>query len=446
MSDATTTLDLTQVVAALASGDVSSTSLVWDSLGAIAGCNEALSIYTHVDAAGSRAAAHASDARHSRGAALSSLDGVPVAIKANIAVRGWPHTAGMQVYRSRVAADDADVVRQLRALGAIPLGATNMDEAALGAATMNPWFGITQNPRRAGHSTGGSSGGSAAALAALTVPLAIGTDTIGSVRIPASYCGVTALKPSHGMLSVRGVEPVHLRFDHVGPMARAARDLAIVMPLLAGQGRTSNTVSDSLPRKDASRRIGYATQLDTIGVTPDVQMAYDEALERLRLLGFELVPVDVTPWDLVRIRRAVFSLCEMELWRRHRDTLASQPDLYSAELYDLLAYGGRLTGKDVDRFEQRLTDFGTTIAALFTSVDLFATPTTPHTAFAHAEPHPQNGADLTCIASATGFPAIAMPLRAAGTGLPASLQLMGRRGTDIDLIGVAERIEREEGR
>lgn len=436
-----TALDLTQVVDALASGELSSASLVDQSLAAIARQNPCVRAYTCVDDEGARAAASEADARRARDARLSVLDGVPVGVKANIAIRGFPHTAGLQVYRARVATEDAFVIQRLRTLGAIPIGITNMDEAALGAATMNAWYGVTQNPRRGAHSTGGSSGGSAAALAADTVPLALGTDTIGSVRIPASYCGVSALKPSYGLISVRGVEPVHLRFDHVGPMTRTARDLAIAAPLLAVRDRScgvSRRITLREPTPKPSLRIGYATGLAALGITDGVQDAYDAGLERLRSLGYLLVPVDVLPWDLVRVRRAVFSLCEMELWRHHRNTLANQPDLFSRELYEMLAYGGRLTGKDVDRFEQRLADFNATIASLLTSLDVLVTPTTPHTAFAHDEPHPQNGADLTCIASSTGLPAVAVPL--AGEELPASMQFVGTMGGDLEIIALAARM------
>ncbi len=165
---------------------------------------------------------------------LGALDGIPVAIKANIAVRGWPYTAGLRFRQQEIAAQDAFLVRRLRAAGAVLLGLTNMDEGALGAEGMNPWYLTTQNPLRAGYCAGGSSSGSAAAVAADLCAFAVGTDTIGSLRIPAAFCGCASIKPSFGLVSVGGIVPVNLRFDHAGPLTRSARDLPLALAALAG--------------------------------------------------------------------------------------------------------------------------------------------------------------------------------------------------------------------
>jgi hypothetical protein len=182
-------LDATAAATSLRRGEFTATDLLEDCLAALARDNPALGAWTFIDAAGARAAALASDRRRATGAALGPLDGLPTGIKANVAVRGWPHTAGLRFRAAEFATADAFAVARLRAAGAVLVGATNMDEGALGAEGMNPWYGTTQNPHRAGHSSGGSSSGSAAAIAARHCTIALGSDTIGSVRIPAAFCG-----------------------------------------------------------------------------------------------------------------------------------------------------------------------------------------------------------------------------------------------------------------
>ncbi|MDP9102540.1 MAG: amidase, partial [Pseudomonadota bacterium] len=158
-------------------------------LSRIRGLDGALGAFVHVDAEGAHAAAHASAERWRTGKALSPIDGAPIAVKANIAVRGFPWHAGIEAYRTRIAEEDAECIRALRAAGAVILGLTNMHEGAFGATTDNPTFGRTHNPWRHGTTAGGSSGGSGAAVAAGLCAGALGSDTLGSVRIPASFTG-----------------------------------------------------------------------------------------------------------------------------------------------------------------------------------------------------------------------------------------------------------------
>lgn len=441
VDDTLNALDFAETLTRLATGTTTSQALTSSSLAAIERDDATIRACTFIAADAALEAARRADERRARHAPLSKFDGLPVAIKANIAVAGWPHTAGMQLYRDRIAKEDAPVVARLRALGAVLVAATNMDEAALGASTMNPWYGTTQNPRKRGHSTGGSSGGSAAAVAAGYVSLSLGTDTIGSVRIPAAYCGVSALKPTHGLVSIRGVEPVHERFDHVGPIARGVAGLSELAVALAAYDRASPTsfpVELSPARAMGSRvRLGVAGGLDAMGVSTNVQSAFHGAVETLRAAGHSIEIVELAPWDLVRVRRAVFALCELQLWRRHREHLETRREDFSPGLLALLDYGASLKGPDVLRFETRVAEFHGALLATFESIDVLVTPTASHTAFAHDGPVPHDGADLTCIASATGFPAVALPLPTPGDSLPASLQLIGAPNSDLELLRVA---------
>ena len=223
--------DLTTQAAALAAGELSSVELVGQVLAAIDASQPAVNSYIAVDADAALAAASASDQRRQAGA----LEGLPVAVKDNIDVAGVRTTAGMGTRRDAPPASaDSPSVAALRGAGAILVGKLNMHEAAMGADNDNPFFGACHNPHRHGYTPGGSSGGSGAAVAAGLCAAALGTDTMGSVRIPASYCGVVGLKPSWGAVSTRGTVALCRRLDHIGPLARSARDLRVLLDTIAG--------------------------------------------------------------------------------------------------------------------------------------------------------------------------------------------------------------------
>lgn len=439
-------LDATDAAAALRRGEFTAAALLEDCLAALARDNPQLGAWTFVDAAGARAAARAADERRARGASLGPLDGLPAAIKANIAVAGWPHTAGLRFRAGEFAAADAFAVARLRAAGVVLLGVTNMDEGALGAEGMNPWYGTTQNPRRHGFCSGGSSSGSAAAIGAAHCTLALGSDTIGSVRIPAAFCGVAALKPSAGLVSLGGVVPVHRRFDHVGPIVRTARDLGLVTPALAGYDPAcpvSFPLQLATPRAAGSApgSIGYAVGLNELAVTADVVTAYNRGIAALRAQGAQLVPVDLRRWDLARVRRAILALCEHEMWRVHRQRVLERPDDFSDGLRAFIRYGGKLSAEDLAGAEQRIASFVAEWTAATQPFEAVVMPTVACTAFPHGERHPHNTADLTAIASAVGAPAVSLPLPVPAGALPIGLQLVGRRGDDLQLCQLASALE-----
>jgi Asp-tRNA(Asn)/Glu-tRNA(Gln) amidotransferase A subunit family amidase len=440
-----TTPDATELAGALTAGLTTSAVLVGDCLDAIAAST--LGAYTHVDRQQSLQLALESDQRRRDGQILGPLDGLPVAIKGNIAVRGWPHSAGLRFRRDDLATDDAFVVARLRAAGAIPIGLTNMDEGALGAEGMNPWYGAIHNPHRHGYSAGGSSSGSGAAVAANLCAFALGTDTIGSVRIPAAFCGCYALKPSYGLVSVGDVVPVHLRFDHVGPMARSARDLGWLLRALAAQDPRCKVSLDT-PLRAASRelagaRVGFAVGLEAFNPEPAVLAAFALAVDAARRLGANLVPIDLTRWDVPRLRRAILALCEVQMWRVHGERIAAQPEDYSDGLRAFIRYGGKLNADEVQQAEARIASFHAGWTDSMRALDAVLLPTTACRAFPHGERRPQNTADLTAIASATGLPALAMPVWLRGESLPASVQVIGAHGSDLQLVAFAEQLQAE---
>lgn len=441
-------LDATDAAAALRRGDFTARDLLEDCLAAVSRENPGLGAWTFVDAAGARAAARATDERLARGAALGPLDGLPCGIKANVAVAGWPHTAGLRFRAGEFASADAFAIARLRAAGVVLLGTTNMDEGALGAEGMNPWYGVTQNPQRRGHSSGGSSSGSAAAVAARHCPLSVGSDTIGSLRIPAAFCGDASLKPTAGLVSLGGVVPVHPRFDHLGPIVRSARDLAPMLQVMAGHDPACQV---SFPVVLAARRpegvaglsLGYAVGLGEHAVAPEVVAAYNRGITALRALGAQLVPVDLRRWDLARVRRAILALCELEMWRAHRQRVVERPDDFSDALRAFIRFGGKLSAEDIDGAERRIAAFATEWQAATRPFEAVVMPTVACTAFPHGERHPHNTADLTAIASATGAPAASLPLPVPAGVLPIGLQLVGAANGDLRLCQLAEALQAE---
>ncbi len=437
--------DATDTAIELARGDYTSAELTTNVLGDIERCNPRLHAYTHVLTDQALDAARSSDARRARGRSLGPLDGLPVSIKANIAVCGAPHHAGQRFRESHAVRADAPVTARLRAAGAVIVGITNMDEGALGARGRNPWYQDVVNPLSAALSVGGSSAGAACALAAHLCTLAIGTDTIGSVRIPAAYCGLAALKPTFAAVSTRDVVPVHHRFDHVGAIARSTRDLATTLAVVAGwdaQWRLSFPVAlraadQTLPKL----RIGFLVGFDEFGVSADVIEGYNAAVAALRGLGHALTHVDAGSWQLASAYRATFALCEVEMARAHRERLLAQPHDYSPSLRALLEFGARQTGEQLAAYESRLAALQARLLAVFREIDVLITPTVPAVALAADASEPTHSAVFTNLASASGRPAVALPLRPTRSSPPPSLQLIGAPGSDYELLRLAQSLE-----
>ena len=402
--------------------------------------DDVLNAWSHLALDEARAAAIESDTRLASGTSRSEIEGCLVALKGNIAVRGWPYEGGLLNRRGIVAQHDAVLVRRLREAGAVLLGQTRMDAGALGAEGRSI-DGPIRNPRLATHSVGGSSGGCAAALAAGHVDLAVGTDTIGSVRIPASFCGIASLKPSPDRISLDGVLPVHPHFDHAGPMTSRSELLRPLFGVLAGlTPSTSHPANASFDQLLGSRPVGFIVDAEALGSTPSVMQHYRRGLDRLRSLGANLVPVELAPLDPAKTRRAVFSLCEHAMAEQHRDELARRPDCYSPELRAMLQYGASLGPAKLDEFRSRVRNFAHTVQSLLQTLGALVLPTTPGQAFDYDGPTPTDLADLTVVATAAGLPATSVPL-STGTDLPVGLQIVAPQGEDLLCCDLASRVE-----
>ncbi len=371
-----------------------------------------------------------------------ALSGLTLAVKDNVDVAGMPTTAGIAAFAHRVAAQDAPCIAGLRRAGAAILGKVAMHEGALGATTDAPR--LCQNPLRPGFTPGGSSGGSGAAIAAGLADLAIGTDTMGSVRIPAAYCGVVGLKPTAGLVSRSGVVPLSPRLDHVGMLAATPRLAARGLEAMVGDdaadpaSRPAPQGWHAVPRQPATiagLRIGLPQPGLAAPMEDAVRTAWEEAAARLRDLGAIVAPVPVPGWDPSPTRRAGLLWIEAEAAALH-EALIDDPEAATPAFRAALDYGRKLTGVRLARAEFRLEEARAGILRALDSCDVLLLPTAPQRAFAHGTPVPPDQADFCAIANIAGLPALAVAWPAAG--LPASIQIIGRAYAEADLVGLAE--------
>ncbi len=363
-------------------------------------------------------AMHASD---------GALAGMTIGIKANIAVKGLPWTAGMELYRNRIATEDAEIVKRLRIAGAAIPGTLNMEEAALGAKTDNPWFGATQNPHRSGYTPGGSSGGSAAAVAAGLCDAALGTDTMGSIRIPASYCGVYGFKPANAAVSQEGLEPAEPSLDVIGPLARDLDTLERLARVISDFGEGDGNAPDTMAAG------AFLTDLGGVECTLDVLTVYEVAKA---VLG-DLQPIELSV-PLSRLRFAGFIKTSRAMAAHFAD---ADPMLMSANLKKLLGYGPKRSADDWAEDQRILVDLAQEIRTLITRNNFLILPTAPQPAFPHSDPAPANQADFTCIASIAGLPAISFPAGWSEDGLPIGVQVIGQVGHEAHLFALARALD-----
>lgn len=414
------------LAAAYGEGSARPAAVLETYLARIEQANPAIHAFVDLDVEGARDAAKASSRRWTSGLALSPLDGCLVGVKANIAVAGLPWTAGIGAYRDRIADRDAACVARLRAAGAIILGTLNMEEGALGAVTDNPWFGRTQNPWRAGYTAGGSSGGSGAAVAAGLCAVALGTDTMGSVRIPSAYCGVFGIKPRYAAISEEGVTPLSPSLDHVGIHARSAGDCAAVLAEIAVPDPASPTAP-----------LAVLDVTDCASLSDDVRAAFVALVAAAEAQGLldGSVPLDI---DLGRLRRRGLLISEAEGLAEHASMLQARPDGFSETFASMLRWGAAQPPAKLAEARAEIAAMKQRMEVLIGDRIGFLCPTTGGPAFPFGDPVPADQADITCLANMAGLPAVAFPMGLSSHGLPLSAQIIGRDSEAI--LGLAERL------
>lgn len=464
----------------LAAGTTTSVEITQAHLDRIAAVDGDLNAFLHVNAAVSLEAAKASDARRAVGAPLSPLDGVPIAIKDVLVTTDMPSTSGSKILEGWMSPYDATVVTKVREAGLVPLGKTNMDEFAMGSSTEHSAYGPTRNPWDLDRIPGGSGGGSAAAVAAFEAPLALGSDTGGSIRQPAHITGTVGVKPTYGGVSRYGAIALASSFDQIGPVTRTVLDSALLHDVIKGHDvHDSTSLKDEWPSfADAVKnadvkglKIGVIEQLDGEGFQPGVLARFHESLELLKANGAEIVNVSlpslahaVAAYYLILPAEASSNLAKFD---SVRFGLRVQPEgggtveqvmsatreagfgaevkrriilgtyALSAGYYD--AYYG--SAQKVRTLVQR--DF----ADAFSKVDVLASPTAPTTAWKLGEqlddPVAMWRGDIATIpANMAGIPGISVPAGLADEdGLPVGIQFLAPAREDARLYNVGGALE-----
>ncbi len=335
------------------------------------------------------------------------MSGLRLAVKDNIDVAGLPTTNGLQAWRNRIAQRDAPIVAKLKAAGWTVVAKTLMDEAAFGALGDNPWYGRVHNPHRHGYTAGGSSAGSAAAVAKGDADLALGTDTLGSVRIPASYCGVVGYVPSAGTIPMDGVVPLAPSFDRVGYFTRTVEEMI----------------------EFTGSKSGSEPDFTVSALTHDKNVQH--AAARLTAAGCSVTQLDTTGFDWGALRRAMLLQIEVEA----APLLLPLPDL-SAPLRAAMQYGQNASSERLARAKATMDAARSTIRE-WLGDGLLLLPATPGPAFPFDAPVPADQADYMPIASLLGLPAISVPAPVAGGELPIGVQLIAPLGKDASLFATA---------
>lgn len=410
--------------------------------------NAAVNAFITVLAVEARADADRVDRDIAAGRYRGPLHGVPISLKDLVDVEGVPTTAGSRVRDGHTADADATVVRRLREGGAILIGKTNLHEFAFGTTNEDSAYGPARNPFDPQRSPGGSSGGSAAAVATGMCAGSVGTDTGGSIRIPAAACGIVGLKPTIGEIPTDGVVPLSRTLDHVGPMARTVLDVALLWEVLAGHASGASWNAPATPLRLAIPEPHFLERLD-----PDVRQRFSEACDRLRAAGHGLGKTTIAHASL--IATIYLHIVLVEAAAIHAATLESMPERYVPAVRIRLEMGRYVLGEDYERAMRGREELTRAVDAALEGVDALLLPTL-------AIPAPPLGAAsidvggvqepvrgitlrLTQAFNLTGHPALSIPMGLTSSGLPCGLQLVGRRAATRTLLQAALACEAQLG-
>lgn len=437
-------LDIAGLNAAYARGVHGPESVLQSLLAAIAADPRGINAFCHLDAEAALDQARASAKRWQQGQALGPLDGVPVSIKDLLPVAGWPTRRGSRsTAGDPVAAQDAPLVAQLRAAGAVLFGKTSTTEFGWCVDSHNPHSGTTRNPRDPARSAGGSSSGAAAQVAAGWGPLAIGSDAGGSVRLPASWCGVVGFKPSHGAIPA-APQSAFAEFAHFGPLTRSVADCVAAMAVLAQPDARdpASLYPRNPPPRPARLRIGWVAS--SADWQPEIAQAYRRLLDQLSDAGHALV---AQPREDLAGVDAMWTVWASRVHESFVDWSDAQRALLDPALRQLWEEGAAQAPATLARARASLRALAGRVALQFAEVDLQLTPATPTTApLLAAQPaaQPRNWfADnsLAYLFNLTQQPALSQPLGQDAQGLPFNVQVTGRRYADELVLDFGRRIE-----
>lgn len=468
MDSAVHTWGIAKSKAALDAKDITSVELTQTFLKETKSLNGAFNAYVEIFEESALAEAAAADARRAQGIVRGVLDGIPLAMKDNILIRGRASTAGSRILSGHIAASDATITSKLKEQGVVFLGRTNMDEFAMGSSTEHSAYGPTKHPRDLDRVPGGSSGGSAVAVAANFCAAALGSDTGGSIRQPAAFCGIVGLKPTYGRVSRSGLMAMASSLDQIGPMTKTVEDAALLFEAIQGQDTKDQTTADEKPfspawRKDLTGiRIGLPRQAWGEGMSAEVRTTVLAAVEQCKSLGATIVEVDLPYADEALAVYYVLMPCEVSTNLSRFDGMRfgrRAPGLSLADTYThsraqgfgsearrrILLGTFALSRGYYDAYYvkakkvQSLIRKGYEVA--FRDVDLLLTPTAPTTAFKIGEkatdPLSMYLEDLFTVGvNVAGLPAVSVPVGDV-LGLPVGMQLIGRHFDEATVLAAA---------
>ena len=383
------------------------------------------------------------------------LHGVPVAVKDLFDTIGIKTTAGSAVFKDRVPDKDAEVIRKLKAAGAVLVGKTNMHEFAFGGSSLVTYFGGVHNPWDLGRVAGGSSGGSAAAVAAGLCYGALGSDTAGSIRNPAAYCGIVGHKPTYGLVSTRGVIPLSWTLDHVGPMTRTVSDTALLLEAIAGYDPEEITsvrmdvpnYTAALRARPTSVRVGVAHDFFFEGLEPEIETPTNQALSVLQKLTAGITEVTISARGQEDLRALVRAA---EAYAYHAEFIRNSAELYQPETLGRLRAGANVGTVAYIQGRQQIERTRRSIGQVFRTVDVIVTATCPVGPPRIADfGTDRNGSpdfqarniQNTSPFNVYGWPSISVPCGFTRSGLPIGLQISGPLGADALVLQVAHAYE-----
>ncbi len=444
-----TKLSLSEASQLVRGKKVSPVELTQECLSHIERLNPKLNAFISVTADSALAQAQEAEDEIQRGRWSGPLHGIPIALKDLVDTAGVRTTAASALFKDRVPSQDAEIVRRLKAGGAVLLGKLNMHEVAYGGSSVISYFGPVRNPWAPDYMAGGSSSGSAVATAAQLCYAAIGSDTGGSIRQPAAYCGIVGLKPTYGRVSTRGVIPLAWSLDHLGPMTRTVIDAALTLQVIAGYDPEDTSSTDipvadyagRLVAKTPSLRIGIPRAHFYEGLHPEIQAAMDTALSVLAKLTSSQHEIEIPAANdtAILIQKA-------EAYAYHREYVTKTPELYQAETLKRIRAGTEISTAAYIYGRRQLDQFRRSVPKVFDTVDLMVTPTTPVPPFTISELL----ADLDNLRTKElltapntrpfnllGLPTISVPCGFTGKGLPIGMQITGPPAGEATVLRLA---------
>ncbi|MBE9009376.1 AtzE family amidohydrolase [Pseudanabaenaceae cyanobacterium LEGE 13415] len=447
-----TSPDATQIAIAVRNQEVSARSVTAAALAKIAAENQTYNCFTTVLSESALKDADRIDQKIAAGEDPGALAGVPFAVKDLFDVAGIPTLAGSKINAEKPpATQDATLIKRLKEAGAILVGVLNMDELAYGFTTENAHYGATRNPHDPDRICGGSSGGSAAAIAAGLVPFSLGSDTNGSIRVPASFCGIFGLKPTYGRLSRSGAYPFVSSLDHVGPFARSIRDIALLFDLMQGYDpndpvctkRSPELCLPELSQGSQGLKIAIADEYFAKSAEPEVFAALEQVAQALNVTQRVTLPA------AGRARAAAFVITATEGANLHFEALRTRPQDFDFAVRDRLLAGALIPGHwylQAQRFRQWFRD---RVREVFQEVDIILAPSTPCVAPRIGQQtmtldgqemlvRPNLGI-FTQPLSFIGLPIISVPVKR--SGLPIGIQIIGAPYQEALVLRVAAELE-----